>query len=97
VNENFQNSVTRRNAEGLIGEKLGWVLNNYVRLAHQLSFYPRLTNAGAYRFDSTTTLSTRISTRLSFNTSFTDHYLSLPLPGHQKNESVLTAGLGFNF
>lgn len=97
VREDFQTAVRRRNAEGLLGEKLGVDLTERVRLTHQLSFYPNLTDTGSYRFDTTTTLSTRVSSRLSFHTTFTRHFLSRPLPGRMTSESVLTTGLGINF
>jgi hypothetical protein len=64
---------------------------------HLSNFYPNLSQAGRYRLDTTTTLSTRLFSRLSVTSTFTDRYLSFPLPGHMKNELLLTTGLGFGF
>ncbi|MFB3924200.1 MAG: DUF481 domain-containing protein [Terriglobia bacterium] len=97
VREAFQNADPRRNAEGLIGEKLSWKINRLVSFEHYFNFYPNLTDRGELRLDSASTVTTQISSRLSFNTTFADRYLSNPLPDHQKNELVLTTGFGLNF
>lgn len=93
----FSNGELRRDAEALLGQKLAWKLSNAVNLGHSVDFYPNLSETGDYRFDSTTTLSTRISSRLSFNTTVADRFLSRPQPGRQKNELIFTTGLGVNF
>jgi hypothetical protein len=97
VRERFQGGVGRENTEGLLGERLGAQLSGRVRLDHLLNFYPNLSHAGRYRVDTTTTLSTKLFSRLSMTSTFTDRYLSFPLPGHKKNELLLTTGLGFSF
>lgn len=97
VHEKFQDATARKNAEGLIGEQLSLKISEQVRLEHQMNVYPNLTDSGKFRMDTTSTLRTRVSSRLSFNTSFSDRYLSQPLPGRQRNEFVLTTGLGINF
>jgi putative salt-induced outer membrane protein YdiY len=97
VREAFQDADVRRNAEALIGEKLSWKVSDEVNFENYLNFYPNLTDPGEYRVDSTSTLGIRMSSRLSFNTTFANHFLTHPLPGRQRNEVVLTTGLGFNF
>ncbi|MBI4166978.1 MAG: DUF481 domain-containing protein [Acidobacteria bacterium] len=93
----FANGEIRRDAEGLVGQKVGWKLSDAVGLTHSLDFYPNLSSTGDYRFDTTTTLSTRITSRLSFNTTVADRFLSRPQPGRQRNELVFTTGLGLRF
>jgi putative salt-induced outer membrane protein YdiY len=97
VKENFETDVERSSGEGLIGEKFGWKVTRWLGFDHALSLYPSLTDGGAYRIDTSSALSTKITKRFSFNTTYTDHYLSRPLPNRRKNEIVLTTGLGFNF
>jgi putative salt-induced outer membrane protein YdiY len=97
VRTTFSNQEIRREAEALIGQKIGWKLNDIVGLTHSLDFYPSVSETGDYRFDTSTTLSTRISSRLSLNTTVADRYLSRPLPGRQRNELVFTTGLGVRF
>jgi putative salt-induced outer membrane protein YdiY len=97
VNENFQASVQQKHSEGLLGEKVHWQIASWLSLDNGMNFYPAVNWAGRYRIDGVASLSTRISPRLSFNATFTDHYLSRPLPNKQKNDLVLTTGLGLRF
>ena len=97
VNEHFQGGVRNRNAEALAGEKFNWKLTEWLTLDHMLSFYPTLTDGGNFRIDTMTGLSTKITKHWSWSTSYTDHYLSNPLPGHKKNEVIITTGVGVSF
>ncbi len=97
VKERFQTEERRQSGEGLIGERLSLKLFDQMSLEHRLNFFPNLTEHGEFRIDTTSTFSAQISSRLSFNTTFTSRYLSNPLPGRQKNEMVLTTGVGVNF
>jgi putative salt-induced outer membrane protein YdiY len=97
VNEHFQDMVVRKNAEALAGERLSWKITSWLGLDNSFNFYPSLTDAGEYRLDTSSALSTQITQRFSFNTTFTDRYLSRPLPGRRKNEIVVTTGLGVTF
>jgi putative salt-induced outer membrane protein YdiY len=97
VREHFQGAVYNQNAEALAGERFTWKMTQWLSLDHALSFYPNLTNGGNYRFDTMTGLSTKITRRWSFSTSYSDHYLSNPLPGHRKNEVIITTGVGVSF
>jgi len=97
VKEKFQTNVTRNNSEGLLGQKLTLRLLEGIGLDHLLNFYPSLSDGGRFRFDTTSTLTTRLSRRVSLNTGFTDRYLSQPLPGLARNEFVLTTGFSVSF
>lgn len=89
--------LLRNNAEALAAEKFTLSVFKHFDFSHELDFYPSLTSAGNYRFDTVTSISTPISSRLSFQAGFTDHYLSAPLPGTEKNDLIFTMGLGFKF
>ena len=97
VRERFQTLQPRTSSEALTGEKLSLKITDRVSFDHQLNFYPGLSRAGEYRLDGSLLLSTHIVSWLSLTTGVTDHYLSQPLGGHHHNETLLTAGLGFNF
>jgi len=97
VREDFEGPERRQNAEVLVGEKIDWRISNNANFVNYLNFFPNLTNRGQYRADTTSTLSLRVSSRLSFNTTLADRFLSNPPPGKQKNEVVLTTGLGLDF
>jgi putative salt-induced outer membrane protein YdiY len=95
VRERFQTGERRKDAEGVLGESVGWKLSDRVSVTHGLNFFPSLSQAGEFRFETSSTLLTRISSRLSLTIGFADRYLSRPLPAHEKNEVQLTTGLGF--
>jgi len=89
--------LLRNNAEGLAGEK--FTLNIFKRFSfsHELNIYPSFSSGGDYRFDTANMISSPISPRLSFQVGFTDHFLSTPLPGTEKNDLIFTTGVGFKF
>jgi len=89
--------LLRNSAEALVAEKFTLSIFKHFDFNHELDVYPNLTTAGNYRFDTITTISTPVSTRLSFQAGFTDHYLSAPLPGTEKNDLIFSMGLGFKF
>lgn len=89
--------LLRNNAEGLLGEKFTLNIFKHFDFSHELDVYPSLTSAGDYRFDTVTSISTPISSRFSIQAQFTDHYLSAPLPGTEKNDLIFSTGLGFKF
>jgi hypothetical protein len=98
VSEQFSGGTRRQNPEGLVGEKIGLGLTGRVRLQHSFSFYPSLTSQGQNRFETVTTVSTRLFARLSLDTSLADRFLSQPpIATIQKNEVTFTTGLGFHF
>ncbi len=97
VKENFITNVEQKHSEGLLGEKVQWKIAPWLRVENSLNFYPAVNWAGRYRFDGIASVNTQINSHFSFNTTVTDHYLSRPLPGKQKNDFVLTTGLGLRF
>lgn len=94
VKERIQNAASRQGSEVLVGEKFNLELSPHVKVTHQFSFYPNLSERGRYRFDTTSTFSTRLAPRLSFHVNFVNRYLSSPPPGRKKNQLVLTTGFG---
>ena len=97
VNEQFFDGTRRRNAEGLLGEKLAWQLTGHLHLDHMFNFYPNITEIGQYRVDASASLAAKISTRFSLTAGVTDRYISNPPPGSRNNDVALTTGIGFNF
>ena len=97
VDEHFAGTVVRINTDALFGEKIHWSVTKWLAFDHTLSYFPTFSDWSNYRIDALTGFSTQVSKRISFNISYADHYLSNPLPGHRKNELILTTGLGVNF
>ena len=83
--------------DALVGEKIAWTGYKNLNVAHEFDFYPGLTSAGDYRFDSITALNAPISKHFSFNVSLTDEFLNRPVPGTEGNVLILSTGLGVNF
>ena len=97
VRTRFDTGELRNEMEALAGEKIVLTLLKRLTINHEFDFYPSLTNAGDYRFNSLTTLDAPISKRFSFNISLNDQFLSRPVPGTQSNVVILSTGLGVNF
>lgn len=97
VHEKFFTGANDQNAEALGGEKLGIQITKWLRLDHNLNFYPNLSSGGQYRFDTSSTFAAKLSNRFSLNTGVIDLYLSNPPPGNQKNNLTFTTGIGYTF
>lgn len=93
----FETGELRNEMEALAGEKVELTILKRLSFNHEFDFYPSLTSAGDYRFNSLTALNAPISKRLSFNVSLNDQFLSRPLPGTRRNVLILSTGLGVNF
>lgn len=89
--------LLRNNAEALLGEKFSFDIFKHFDFTHELDVYPSLTTAGNYRFDTVSAISTPISPLFSIQAQFTDHFLSQPLPGTEKNDLIFSTGVGFKF
>lgn len=99
VNTNFIGTATpsEQSAELLTGEKISAQLTRWLTLDHYLNFYTNLSQAGQYRFDTSTTLSIPVRKKLSFQVSYIDFYLSNPALGSHNNNSTFSTGLGYSF
>ena len=98
VRTDFEGSTPVENsAELLLGEQLSAKLTKFLTLAHDINFYPNLSQTGEYRFDTSTVLSAAVSKRLSFMVSFVDFFLSNPPAGSHENNATLSTGIGVTF
>lgn len=76
ANEKFNGSPAEQLGEALLGERGALHLGKRVLVDHSFTFYPNLSNAGQYRFDTASTLDFRLNSRLSANLGFSDFYIS---------------------
>ncbi len=95
--EFFQNDITRRSAEVVVGETLSYDLNGRTSLTERFAFYPNVSNTGEFRMQFDTGLTTDIFKWLGWNLTFSDRFLSNPIPGRQKNDLLLTTGVRMIF
>ena len=91
------NGLTRKSGEIVMGEELDAKLNNRTTLSERFVLYPNVTNTGSYRFQFDTTAATKLKGWLSWQATYSDRYLSDPLPGLKKNDLLLSTGLRLTF
>ena len=90
-------STTRNVAEIIAGEELSWKLNGRTSLNERFTVYPNMSDMGQYRFQLDSTAATKLKTWLSWQITFSDRYLSNPLPGLKSNDELLSTGLRLTF
>jgi putative salt-induced outer membrane protein len=90
-------AITRKSGEVVLGESFNAKLNNRTTLTEQFSLYPNVSNTGSYRFQFDTTAATKLKNWLSWQVTYSDRYLSDPLPGFKKNDLLLSTGVRLTF
>lgn len=95
--EAFGTGLVRNSGELLISEESAHQVTTLVKLYQRLSAYPNLSYGGQYRANLDAGASFRLTRALSWNVALSDRYLSNPIPGKMKNDTILTTGIGVNF
>lgn len=95
--EFFSTGLDRTFGEVLLGEELTHKFSATSQLHEKLSFYPNLSDTGQFRMNFDSTFATAIRKWLSWQISFSDRYLSDPLPGFKTNDVLFTTGVRLNF
>jgi putative salt-induced outer membrane protein YdiY len=90
-------AITRKSGEIVLGETFNVKLNNRTTLSEQFSLYPNVSNTGSYRFQFDTTAATKLKNWLSWQITYSDRYLSDPLPTFKKNDLLLSSGVRLTF
>lgn len=90
-------AVTRKSGEVVLGEDLNMKLNKRTTLSEQYSIYPNVSDTGSYRFQFDTTAATKLKNWLSWQVTYSDRFLSDPLPGLKKNDLLLSTGVRLTF
>jgi len=81
----------------VLGEELTHKLVESTSLSERVSFYPNLSNTGEYRLQFDSVLTTELATWLAWHFTFSDRFLSNPIPGVKKNDVLITTGVRFSF
>ncbi len=95
--EFFSTGLNRDSAEALVGEELSHKLSSRSLLKQRMVFFPNLNETGEYRLNFDTSLETSLSRWLSWQVTFSDRYLSNPVPGAKSNNMLLTTGIRLSF
>jgi putative salt-induced outer membrane protein YdiY len=90
-------SLTRKSGEIVAGEELNTKMSNRTTLSERFALYPNVSNTGSYRFQFDTTAATKLKGWLSWQVTYSDRYLSDPLPGLKKNDLLLSTGIRLTF
>ena len=95
--EFFDNDITRRSAEIVLGQTLSYSVTGRTSLTERFALYPNMSETGEFRMQFDTALTTDIFRWLGWNLTFSDRFLSNPVPGRQKNDLLLTTGVRMVF
>ena len=90
-------SLTRKSGEIVAGEELNTKLNNRMTWSERFTLYPNISNTGEYRYQFDTSAATKLKNWLSWQITFSDRFLSDPLPGLKKNDLLLSTGVRLTF
>jgi putative salt-induced outer membrane protein YdiY len=91
--EYFSTGLKRSSGEALAGEELTHKLSARSLLKQRLTFFPNLTDTGEFRLNFDTSLVTNLNRWMSWQVTFSDRYLSNPVPGAKSNDMLLTTGI----
>ena len=95
----FVNSITRKSAEMLVGENFGTKIGSRLTITEDASIYPGISGPerGEYRFAFDATGAVKLKTWLAWQLTYSDRFLSDPLPGLKRNDAIFTTGLRVAF
>ncbi len=88
---------TRSSAEAYWGQDASYKLSDATSLVQGFRMFSNLSETGAYRMNFDLGANTRLLKWLTWNLSFSDRYLSNPVPGRKKNDVLYTTGIGITF
>lgn len=93
----FSTGLRRSEPDALVGEALTYKLTKSTALNESLDFFPNLSDLGEYRFAFDSGISTAMNKWLSWQVTYSDRFLSNPVPGIKKNDVLLTTGIHLTF
>jgi putative salt-induced outer membrane protein YdiY len=95
--EKFGTGLVRNSGELIVSEESAHQVTSILKLFQHASVFPNLSSGGDYRLNFDGGASLKLTRALSWNVTLTDRYLSNPLPGKRKNDTLLTTGIGISF
>jgi putative salt-induced outer membrane protein YdiY len=95
--EKFSTPLTRNSAEGYWGNLFSRKFSKATTLTQSFRMFDNLKDAGQYRMNFDIGANTVLKKWLSWQLTLSDRFLNDPVPGHKKNDVLLTTGLRFSF
>jgi putative salt-induced outer membrane protein YdiY len=95
--EKFSTPLTRDSVEGYLGNRFSHQFSKTTALTQSFRMFTNLKDAVQYRMNFDIGTSTVLRKWLSWQLTLSDRFLNDPIPGHKKNDVLLTTGLRFSF
>ena len=95
--EYFADNLRRTTGEALFGQSLSTRVFDRLNFTETLSVFPNLSERGEYRLAFDSSVSMALKKWLAWHLTFSDRYLTNPVPGAENNDILLTTGLRFTF
>ena len=95
--EFFSTGLNRTSAELLLGEDLVHKFTSATSLEQKFVAFANLSDPGAYRLNFDTSAVTAVRKWFAWQVTFSDRYLSNPVPFHKKNDVLFSTGVRLNF
>jgi len=97
INPAVSPATSRKSGEIIVGEELAAKIGSKLTLSERFAIYPNLSESGQYRFTFDTTAAIKLKSWLSWQSTFSDYYISNPVPGKKTNDILLASGLRLQF
>ncbi|MEO8096834.1 MAG: DUF481 domain-containing protein [Acidobacteriota bacterium] len=95
--EFFSTGLKRNSAEILLGEDFAHNFSKTTSIQQHVRFFPNVSNSGAYRMNFDTTFAAALKKWFSLQFTFSDRYLSNPVPGRKSNDMLYSTGVRVTF
>jgi small nuclear ribonucleoprotein (snRNP)-like protein len=90
-------SVTKKNAEIVIGEALNSKVTSRTTVSETFSIFPGLGGTDGYRYSFNSTAATKLKNWLGWQVTFNDNFISNPPTGLKGNDLLFSTGLRLTF
>lgn len=95
--EYFTDDVHRTSGEIMIGQGLSSKISDRFSFLERFAVFPNLSEGGEYRLTFDSSAVTTLNKWLAWHLTFSDRYLSNPVPGAESNDILFTTGLRVSF
>lgn len=95
--EGYDNGITQNFSTGTLAVEHRRQLTNLTAINQRAEFDTYLNDPGNFHGSYAATVSTRINRLLSWQSKISNIYFQTPLPGKQRNDFLLTTGVGLTF
>jgi hypothetical protein len=95
--ETYSTGIRRNIAALTVGDLFHHQVGKNTSINEAADVYPELSHLGQYRFALDISLATKIKTWLGWQSTFSDRYISDPIPGTVSNDLIFSTGLNFTF